>query len=170
MIFFPFLSCLAYPALQNVNKDYEIFLYLHNFVAKSDQKPKTKNGMNETLKYILGITIEMTTKIRLTHTCPWWIKIPRFEVTGTLAGWIRIPVLDIELTRIPVSDIGGGWGECAIFPILSLLGTVCLLSGRRPQKVFPKFGNIFHVYSYTVPIDRILSVKNARAWVSMDFT
>ena len=25
------------------------FLYFHNFVAKSDQKPKMKNGMNETL-------------------------------------------------------------------------------------------------------------------------
>ena len=36
--------------LQNVNKDYIIFLYFCNFVTKSDQKPKTKNGMNETLK------------------------------------------------------------------------------------------------------------------------
>ena len=27
-----------------------IFLYFHNFVAKSDQKPKTKNGMNETIE------------------------------------------------------------------------------------------------------------------------
>ena len=37
---------LAHLALQN--KDYEIFLY---FVTspKSDQKPKMKNGMNETL-------------------------------------------------------------------------------------------------------------------------
>ena len=28
----------------------------------------------------------------------------------------------------------------------------------------------WHGYLFTVPIDRILSVKNARAWVSMDFT
>ena len=38
---------LALLALQNVNKDYIIFSYFRNFVAKSDQKPKTKNGMNE---------------------------------------------------------------------------------------------------------------------------
>ena len=38
---------LAHLALQNVNKDYVIFSYFRNFVAKSDQKPKTKNGMNE---------------------------------------------------------------------------------------------------------------------------
>ena len=38
-----FLSCffcLAHLALQNVNKDYIIFLYCRNFVAKSDQKQK----------------------------------------------------------------------------------------------------------------------------------
>ena len=40
---------LAYLALQNVTKDYVIFSYFRNFVTKSDQKPKTKNGMNETL-------------------------------------------------------------------------------------------------------------------------
>ena len=40
---------LTHLALQNVNKDYVIFLYFWNFIAKSDQKPKTKNGMNETL-------------------------------------------------------------------------------------------------------------------------
>jgi len=39
---------LAHLALQNVNKDYIIFSHFRNFVAKSDQKPKTKNGMNET--------------------------------------------------------------------------------------------------------------------------
>ena len=39
---------LAHLALQNVNKDYVIFLYFRNFVGKSDQKPKTKNLMNET--------------------------------------------------------------------------------------------------------------------------
>ena len=48
-----FLTCfffrLAHLALQNVNKDYIIFLYFRNFFAKSDQKPKTKNGMNETI-------------------------------------------------------------------------------------------------------------------------
>ena len=38
---------LAHLALQNVNKDYVIFSYFYNFVAKSDQKPK--NGMNKTL-------------------------------------------------------------------------------------------------------------------------
>ena len=47
-----FLSCfffrLAHLALQNVNKYYVIFSYLRNFIAKSDKKPKTKNGMNET--------------------------------------------------------------------------------------------------------------------------
>ena len=36
---------LAHLALQYVNKDYVIFSYFHNFVAKSDQKPKTNNGM-----------------------------------------------------------------------------------------------------------------------------
>ena len=39
---FPFL-------LQNVNKDYVNFSYFGNFIDKSDQKPKTKDGMNETL-------------------------------------------------------------------------------------------------------------------------
>ena len=39
---------LAHLALQNVNKDYVIFSYFCNFVAKNDKKPKTKNGMNET--------------------------------------------------------------------------------------------------------------------------
>ena len=34
--------CLAHLALQNVNKDYVIFSYFCSFVAKSDQKPKTK--------------------------------------------------------------------------------------------------------------------------------
>ena len=29
------------------SKDYVIFSYFRNFVAKSDQKPKTKNGMNK---------------------------------------------------------------------------------------------------------------------------
>jgi len=43
--FFPVFFRLAHFALQNVNKDYVIFLYFHNFVAKSDQKPKAKNGM-----------------------------------------------------------------------------------------------------------------------------
>ena len=39
MIFFPFFSVLP---LQNTNKDYIIFLYFHNFVAKSNQKQKNK--------------------------------------------------------------------------------------------------------------------------------
>ena len=42
--------CLAHLALQNVNKDYITFSYFRNFIAKSDKKPKTKNGMNATLK------------------------------------------------------------------------------------------------------------------------
>ena len=33
---------LAHLALQNVNKDYVIFLYFCNLIAKSDQKPRTK--------------------------------------------------------------------------------------------------------------------------------
>ena len=33
--------------MQNVNKDYVIFLYFCNFFAKRDPKPKTKNGMNK---------------------------------------------------------------------------------------------------------------------------
>ena len=48
VIYFPVFFCLAHLALQNVNKDYIIFSYFHIFFAKSDQKPKTKNGMNET--------------------------------------------------------------------------------------------------------------------------
>jgi len=48
VIFFPGFFRFAHLALQNVNKDYIIFLYFRNFVTKSDQKPKTKNGMNET--------------------------------------------------------------------------------------------------------------------------
>ena len=39
-------------ALQNVNKDYPIFLYFHNFIAKIDQKPYTKNRTNETNMYL----------------------------------------------------------------------------------------------------------------------
>ena len=52
VIFFPFFFCLAHLALQNVNKDYIIFSYFCNFVAKSDQKLKKKNGMNKTNIYI----------------------------------------------------------------------------------------------------------------------
>ena len=44
MIIFLFFSRLAHLALQNVNKDYVIFSYFRNFIAKSDQKPKTKMG------------------------------------------------------------------------------------------------------------------------------
>ena len=40
VILFMFFFCLAHLSLQNVNKDYIIFSYFHNFVAKSDQKPK----------------------------------------------------------------------------------------------------------------------------------
>ena len=45
---------LAYLALQNVNKDYVTFSYFLNFIAKSHQKPKTKNGMNDANIYHLG--------------------------------------------------------------------------------------------------------------------
>ena len=38
---------LAHLALQTINKDYVIFSYFRNFFTKSNQKPKTKNGMNE---------------------------------------------------------------------------------------------------------------------------
>ena len=41
---------LFHLTLQNVNKDNVIFMYFSNFVTKSDQKPKTKNGMNKTLE------------------------------------------------------------------------------------------------------------------------
>ena len=41
---------LAHLALQNVDKDYATFSYFCNFVTKSDQKPKTKNGMNKYLR------------------------------------------------------------------------------------------------------------------------
>ena len=49
VIFIPVFFRLAHLALQNVNKDYVIFSYFRNFIAKSDQKPKTKTKMNETL-------------------------------------------------------------------------------------------------------------------------
>ena len=53
VVWFSFRFFLSCPfLLQNVNKDYVIFLYFHNFVAKSDQKPKMKNGMNETFVMI----------------------------------------------------------------------------------------------------------------------
>ena len=50
MIFSTLNFPLARLALQNENKDYVIFSYFRNFVAKSDQKQKKKNGMNETIK------------------------------------------------------------------------------------------------------------------------
>ena len=40
--FFFIFFHLVHLALQNVNKDYIIFLYFCNFVTKSDQKPKMK--------------------------------------------------------------------------------------------------------------------------------
>ena len=60
VIFFPFFFRLAHLALQNVNKDYIIFSYFRNFVTKSDQKPKTKNGMNETIIYKAFIVWKLT--------------------------------------------------------------------------------------------------------------
>ena len=43
-----FLSGFYRLALQNVKRDYVIFSYFRNLVDKSDQKLKTKFGMNET--------------------------------------------------------------------------------------------------------------------------
>ena len=40
----------AHLALQNVNKEYVIFLYFRNSNAKSDEKQKTKYGINETFE------------------------------------------------------------------------------------------------------------------------
>ena len=56
---FPFFR-LAHLALQNVNKDYIIFSYFHNFVTKSDQKPRTKNGMSETFDYKINANIQQS--------------------------------------------------------------------------------------------------------------
>ena len=42
--------CLAHLALQNVNKDYATFSYLHNFVAK--KWPKIKNKKYDMIKNI----------------------------------------------------------------------------------------------------------------------
>ena len=53
VFFFLVFSCLAHLPLQNGNKDYVIFSYFHNFITKSDQKPKTKNGMNKKINTIL---------------------------------------------------------------------------------------------------------------------
>ena len=47
MISFPVFFRLAHLALQKVSKGYVVFSYFQNSVAKSDQKPKTKNGMNK---------------------------------------------------------------------------------------------------------------------------
>ena len=57
-IFLSFLSIffrLAHLALQNVNKDYVIFLYFRNFVAKSDQKPKRKNNGHKKINQFSNI-------------------------------------------------------------------------------------------------------------------
>ena len=54
---FSFRSFLSCPScLAKCKKEYVIFSYFRNFVAKSDQKPKTKTGMNKTLiqYYLLG--------------------------------------------------------------------------------------------------------------------
>ena len=45
VIFFPVFFRLAHLALQNVNKDYIIFLYFRNFITKSDQKPEILHEM-----------------------------------------------------------------------------------------------------------------------------
>jgi hypothetical protein len=64
--------------LQNVNKDYIIFMFFCNFVAKSDQKPNTKNGMNETndmtilwnLKYFTSDKNYQPTKVQNFNIAP----------------------------------------------------------------------------------------------------
>ena len=51
--FFCHFSCVIIitlnfgPALQNVNKDYVLFSYFCNFVAKTAKKRKTKNGRKQ---------------------------------------------------------------------------------------------------------------------------
>ena len=50
VIFFPVYFRLAHLAFQNVNKDYVIFSYFHNFVAKSDQKTKEEEERIEEYK------------------------------------------------------------------------------------------------------------------------
>ena len=47
------------------------------------------------------------------------------------------------------------WGNC---------GPDCTTSSGTPSSSTP-----MSIAGNTVPIDRIISVKNARAWVSMDF-
>ena len=47
VIFFLVFFRLVHLDLQSVNKDYVILSYFPEFVAKSDQKPKSKNGMND---------------------------------------------------------------------------------------------------------------------------
>ena len=70
--FFSFFFSLDHLALQNVNKDNVIFLYFPNSVAKSDQKPKTKNEMNETI--VSQISNSEFSRIQLTyHAIPWQV-------------------------------------------------------------------------------------------------
>ena len=81
---------LAHLALQNVNKDYVIFLYFRNFVTKSDQKSKTKNGTNETLeRRFLRTELIITYKNfsgllwinELGCICTFWLNlIPKFLI------------------------------------------------------------------------------------------
>ena len=49
----------AHVALQNVKKDYVIFSYFRNFIAKSDRKPKMKNGIVKSwvFYFILGCKV-----------------------------------------------------------------------------------------------------------------
>ena len=61
---------LAHLALQNVNKDYIIFLYFCNFVAKSDKKPKTKYGINSRI----GVRFDEHVK-KLRNKCPRFWRI-----------------------------------------------------------------------------------------------
>ena len=103
---FHFFSVL--PILQNVNKDYVIFLYFLNFVAKSDQKPNTKNGMNKTnvttknfVKHLhhinsdsTRVTIEVTLQCRTSSD---WRKLP-----WKFISW---PFCEVVVVVIDVSTV-----------------------------------------------------------------
>ena len=71
--------CLAHLALQNVNKDHIIFSYFRNFVAKSDRKPKVKNGMNE------AMVEEGVKKLGNLVTCHLWMA-PQVIMDGKWAA------------------------------------------------------------------------------------
>ena len=58
--------CCIFLALKNVNKDYLIFSYFCNFVAKSDQKPKTgwtKHYLPKDLPFLSSCVSSISTGI-----------------------------------------------------------------------------------------------------------